>query len=169
MLGTTLSVSAQMKIGYANMEGIMFYMPETKTMETQLQKYSEALAAPLKVKDDFFKSKYQEYQELVQANASQEQLAPLESELQKLQQEIQLAQQEAEAKLIQKEREIQQPMLERLQAAIKKVAEKEGYTYILNSTASGSSILLKGPDENNATTQILTELGINLPNDINGN
>ena len=163
MLGTTLTVSAQMKIGYANMEGIMFYMPETKTLEKTLTDYSEKLAAPLKVKEDYFRLKYQEYQELGQANATAEQLAPIEKELQTLQQEIQQAQADAERKLVQKERELQQPMLDRLQAAIKKVAETGSYTYILNSTASGSSILIHGPDSGNVTQQILDELGVKLP------
>ena len=162
-LGTTLTVSAQMKIGYANMEGIMFYMPETKTMEAALTKYSEELAAPLQVKDDYFKLKYQEYQELLQAQATPEQLAPLEGELQKLQQELQQAQAVAENKLMRKERELQQPRLDRLQKAIQKVAETGGYTYILNSTASGSSILIHGPDSGNVTKQIMDELGLKLP------
>lgn len=163
MLGTTLTVMAQMKVGYANMEGIMYYMPETKTMEAELKKYSDQLAAPLKVKDDYFRLKYEEYQALLQANATAEQIAPLEQELQKLQGELQQAQQQAEAQLVRKERELQQPMLDRLQAAIKKVAEAGNYTYILNSTASGSSILIHGPDSGNVTQAILDELGIKLP------
>jgi outer membrane protein len=162
-LGATLTVSAQMKIGYANMEGIMFYMPETKSMEATLTKYSEELAAPLKVKDDYFKLKYQEYQELAQAQATAEQLGPIEQELQKLQQDLQKAQQGAESKLMQKERELQQPMLDRLQKAIKEVAEEGGYTYILNSTASGASILIHGPDSGNVTKQIMDKLGIKIP------
>ena len=167
MLGTTLTVMAQMKVGYANMEGIMFYMPETKGMEAKLKDFSDKLAAPLKVKDDYFRLKYEEYQALGQANATAEQMAPLEKELQKLQGELQQAQQQAEGRLAQKERELQQPMLERLQAAIKKVAEAGSFTYILNSTASGSSILIHGPDEGNVTQAILDELGIKLPEGTN--
>ncbi len=65
--------------------------------------------------------------------------------------------------MLAKRQELLEPVLEKLQAAIDAVAAEQGYTYILNqSTGSGVSVLLHGPEEADITEALMKKLGIEL-------
>lgn len=163
MLGFTTATHAQLKIGYANLELILAYMPETNTMNQTMQSFDKKLAEQLKLKKDAFDAKMVTYQEKVQGGATQEQVAPLETELQNMQQELLKAQQDAQDKSLQKRQGMLEPILDKLQGTIKKLAEEGNYTYILNSAASGTSIILHGVESANVTKDIMTRMGIPIP------
>jgi Skp family chaperone for outer membrane proteins len=60
--------------------------------------------------------------------------------------------------------ELLEPVLEKLQKAIKKVAEEKGYTFILNTVDSQAlSIVLHGPEDDDITLAVMTALGIEIP------
>ena len=46
--------------------------------------------------------------------------------------------------------------------ALKKIAEEKGYTYILNSSASGSSIVLHGDESDEVSKLLLSRLGVEI-------
>ncbi|TAE46791.1 MAG: OmpH family outer membrane protein [Bacteroidetes bacterium] len=162
ILGT---VSAQnIKIGYANIQAILAYMPETNTMEQQLQTYESKLAESLQIKQRYLQEKYAEYQEKAAAGADEATLKPLEEEIVKLDKETQQAQQVAQDKALAKRQELMAPIVEKLQKEIDAIAKEEGYTYILNAVdGSGISVVLHGPEEHDLTKKILTRLGIAIP------
>ena len=72
-LALVLTGMSQSKIGYTNIELVMAYMPESKSIEQQLQTYQKKLAEKLKVKDDYVKQKYQEHMEKKERGMSPEQ------------------------------------------------------------------------------------------------
>lgn len=160
MLGSSLLAQ---KIGYVNLEAVLAYMPETKTMEDKLKTKSDQLAKSLQVKRDYFQLKYQEASAMAEAGATEEQLQPISQELQKLQGELQQAAAAADQQLGAERQEMLQPILEKLQSAIKSMANEGGYKYIFNSNASGVSIMLHGPDTNDLTKALFTRLGIPIP------
>ncbi len=152
-----------MKIGYANMGVIVSQMPETKSIPIQLEQYTNELAAPLRKKGEYINAKYRTYKKARDSNMHPDELRPLETELQMLQHTLEAEQNRAEAKLVKKEKELQKPLSDKIQAAIKKIAKTGNYTYILNTGLRTSPFLIKGPNETNVTLQILTELGIEIP------
>lgn len=164
------SAFGQVKIGYTNIELILNYMPEMRSVDQGLQTFQKKLAEKLKVKEDYATQKLQEYQELAQANR----LSPAdketrEKELMKLDQELQKEAGEAEFDLMAKRQELMGPVLEKLQKAIDDVAEGEGYTVILNQTTSaGVSTILYGPEEDDVTERVMTKLGIDIPKEEEG-
>ena len=65
---------------------------------------------------------------------------------------------------MQKREELLLPVLEKLQNKIDEVAKSNGFTYILNQTTStGVSTILFGPEENDITEKLMTALGIQIP------
>ncbi len=158
------------KIGYANFELILSYMPEAETIGKNVQAFSNEKAKYLKVKEDYAKIKMQEYQQRAQSGATETDLQPLVQELQKLDQEIKNYAAQAEQELYLKRQRELEPALNRLQAAIKKVADEGNYNFVLNSTDSQArSILVHGPDEANLNLAILKELGVEVNEDDSSN
>ncbi len=155
----------QVKIGYTNIELVLVYMPEAKQMERTLSTYQKKLAEKLRAKESYAKSKLAEYLEKKEKNElSPSEEEAREKELIELDKEIQKESQDAEYDLLAKREELLAPILEKVQNAINKVAKEKGFTYILNqTTSSGVSTILFGPDENDITEALMKELGISIP------
>lgn len=79
------------------------------------------------------------------------------NELLRLEQTIQDARILAEKEFAYLEQELLAPILDKAMEAIKKVAEKRGYDYVID-TASGSTLIT--PDEHNLFEDVLDELGL---------
>ena len=154
---------AQDRIGYLNMELVLSYMPEAKTMAQSLQTYEQQLAKQLKIKQDYGQSKVNDYLQRRESGASESELKALEEEIRKLEQEIQKFAAEAEQKLMAKRQELLAPIMEKMKKAIDEIAERDGYDYILNSVDGSSvSVVLHGPETKDLTKSVLTELGIDI-------
>jgi outer membrane protein len=156
---------AQVRIGYTNIEVILAYMPEAKTVESQLQLFQQKLGEKLKAKEDYAQLKLQEYQECVENNTcSPTERQTREAELTKLDQELRKLAEQSEFDLLAKRQELMEPMLQKLQDAIDATAKEKGYTYILNQTTSGGvSTILYGPEEDEITEAVMKRLGITVP------
>jgi outer membrane protein len=164
MIRTT--ATAQVKIGYTNLEVVLGNMPEAKTMEKSLQTFQEKLAASIKIKDDYVKQKYQEYLDCKERNcfATPAEQEAAEKNLLKLDEEVQKLAQDAEYDIMAKRQALLEPILAKLQTAIDAVALAGGYTYILNQTTSaGVSTILYGPDDADITKALFTKLGLKYP------
>ncbi|MEZ4825281.1 MAG: OmpH family outer membrane protein [Bacteroidia bacterium] len=157
------SMAAQHTIGYVNLEAVLSVMPETKSMNQQLQTYQQKLGQSLQTKDNYFQLKLQEYQEKAQGGATEAELKPLEDELNKLQTELQKLQADSEQKLMQKQQDLMAPILEKLEQFIKEIAAAKKLDYVLNAATNGNSVLLQAPDKDNITKDLLDKLGIKLP------
>lgn len=162
---TSLSAQAQVKIGYTNLEVVLASMPEAKTMEKELQVFQEKLAAKIKIKDDYVKTKYQEYLDKKERGfASPAEQEAAEKELLRLDEEVQKMAQDAEYDIMAKRQALLEPVLNKIQTAIEAVATAGGYTYILNQTTSaGVSTILYGPDEADITKALFGKLGLKYP------
>jgi len=161
---------AQIKIGYTNIELILAYMPETEQMNKDLQIYAGKLDKALKVEEDYFQLKMNEYTSLSKANK----LTPADDEnrqreLMKLDSSLQRKQALQEQQILAMQQELIQPSLDKLQNAINEISKEEGYTYILNqSTSTGVSTILFGPESDNITDKIFKKLGVEVPAALKG-
>lgn len=169
LLFTTLSiqiVSAQTKIGYADAELILSSLPETKGIEVSIQTYQKKLQEKLQIKDSYAKQKLQEYTELQAAGKlpeDEEKLA--QQELQQLDKEIKDYIKEADAKLAAKRAELMQPLVKKVQDNIDEIGKKYNLTCIFNTVNNnGVYTLLHAPKENDLTTLLAIELGIETKN-----
>lgn len=161
MMLISLPLSAQ-KIGYTNLELVLAYLPETKSVGQQIQTYSEQLEKRLGTRKAYFDTKYQEYAELAQSGGTEEQLAPMQQELQKLQAEVQREAAKAEQQLAEKQGQLMQPILDKVEAELKAIAAEKGYTYILNSSASGTSVILHAAEADDISKLLLQRLGVTI-------
>lgn len=168
MSGLGFRAQAQDKIAYADIQLILAYMPETKTMGETLETYGKKLEETIKPKMEYFQQKRIELEEWAKANqsASEQDLNAKikELNLENLQKEVQQASADAEQKLAKKQADLMEPITGKLQGAVKDVAAAGGYTVVINKTdGSGVSIVLHGPEDRDLTKQIMQKLGIKVP------
>ncbi len=162
-LGIVASATAQDKVGFANFELILSYMPETAKIGTDLAALQKQLGDKLQVTQNYAETKVAEYEERRGAGETDEQLGDLIKNLQDLDQEIKKGAADAERAIAIRRQEMLQPVLDKVRAAIDKVAKDGGYTYILNMVdATSMSIILHGPEGNNVTELVLKELGVDM-------
>lgn len=161
---------SQIRIGYTNIELILAYMPETEQMNKDLQTYARKLDKELQVEENYFELKMNEYTSL----SKQNKLSPAEdekrqAELMKLDSTLRKKQAIQEQQLLAMQQELIQPSLDKLQDAINAISKEEGFTYILNqSTSTGVSTILYGPESDNITEKIFAKLGIPFPAELKG-
>ncbi len=155
----------EIKIGYANVDLVVAYMEETKAMQQEIKTFEDKLAENIRIKQEYARTKYGEYQSKVESgNTDEATLKPLEDELKKLDQEIQAATADAQQKALAKRNEKMSPITEKVATALETLANEEGYTLVLNSTdGSGTSIVLYAPEEHNLTEKLATKLGVKFP------
>ena len=159
---------AQDRIGYANLELIFTLLPDSKTVSSQLDAYQKELESGLNTKQAYAQQKLVEAQEAKASGiVSDAKLDEYRQELERLDSEIRQSAVEADQKLMQKRQELMQPVIEKLHSTIETVAQAEGYTHVLNMVdGSGTSILLYGIEQRDLTARILTELGIEIPEEM---
>ena len=163
-LGISAVAEAQLKIGFTNLEIVVAYLPEAQQVQNELQIYEKQITQKLETKRNYFDVKYQEYTEKAQSpDANPATLAPLEQELQRLQQELQKSLEKSEQDLARKQNELMQPIMEKIKTELKALADEKGYTYILNSATSDSSIILHGSESDEITKLLLSRLGVEIP------
>ena len=150
---------APLKIGYTSVEYVLSQMPERKQIESDLKTYSGQLEAQAKSKQTELETKYKAYQ-AGEATMTQVVKDDKQKELQSLQQSLQDFSAKAQQSLQQKQQQLLSPVLDKIQKNIDLVATENGYTYVLNSDAGSSPILLHGPKEGDISDIILKKMGI---------
>ena len=86
--------------------------------------------------------------------------AEKEQELQGLQQSLQKFQQDAEQSIARKQQELYQPLYEKIQGAIDKVAAENGYTHILRMEAL---LYIADEETGDISELVLNKLGVEAP------
>lgn len=122
-----------LKIGYVNKQEVLVVMPEynaaMKTLEDMNLKY---ITEGKKLEEEF-QRKYQEY--AAQADTLDAAIRQYkENELARLQQSIQEFTKSADETLKKKQQELFMPIIAKMDEAIAKVGEQNGFTFILDNT-----------------------------------
>ena len=128
-----VAVSAQ-KFGHVNTQELFSQMPEVNVVRLQMDTVQSQYESQLAMMQEELQKKAQDYQsqEATMAAAVKQ---IRQQELQEMQQRIQLFYQTAEQDIQRKQQELLAPIHEKMSKAIQTVGEKEGYTYIFDSSA----------------------------------
>jgi len=163
LASTAIFAQNSCKCGFIDTEKLLMQMPETKTAKEQMEKETKAMRDQLEVMQVEANNKYQAYVEndkLEAGNAAKWTKIvkqDKETELQSLQQRIQEFQNTAQQSLQQKQGELYEPILKKVDDAIKKVAADGNYmvVYDINKILYVSTTLCT-----DITTAVKTTLGI---------
>ncbi|MBJ6119950.1 OmpH family outer membrane protein [Pontibacter sp. BT310] len=143
-----------LKIGYTNVEYILLQLPESKQIESSLKDHSTQLENQLKGKYADYESKLQAYEKGA-ATMDKTIREDKEKELMNLNTSIQEFQRNAQQSLQQKEKSLVDPVIAKIDKAIKDVAKENGYTYVISNQA-----LLAGPEDGDISPLVLKKLGV---------
>lgn len=143
-----------LKIGYTNVEFILLQLPESKQIESSLKDHSTQLENQLKGKYADYESKLQAYEKGA-ATMDKTIREDKEKELMNLNNSIQEFQRNAQQSLQQKEKSLVDPVIAKIDKAIKDVAKENGYTYVISNQA-----LLAGPEDGDISPLVLKKLGV---------
>ncbi len=161
MLG---NVSAQKyKFGHLDSQGLLVSLPETATAKKTLEAEKKKIETRLLAMQTESQEKYKLYMENEQlAAASPEKWSALEkrdkeAEIQSLQQRMQTFQASAEQELAKKQSELYEPILKKVDDAIKAVAAEGKFTYLFDVNA----VLYFSPTQSiDVTSLVKKKLGI---------
>ena len=131
----TAMAQGNLKIGVFNANEVITLMPEYNTAMNELEKMNLTFQTEVKKLQEEFEKKYQEYV------STAESLEPAirqykETELARLQQSIQEFAANAENNIKKKQQELMMPIINKLQQAIKKVGDENGFTYIIDNSTN---------------------------------
>lgn len=155
-VSTAMVAQTKMKFGHLDSQELLEAMPEKKAADKTLEDFAMQLEKQLEAMSMEWEKKVQDYR-ANQAMMSDIIAQTKAEEIQNLEQRIQAFQQNAQQSLAKKEGEVYQPILDKAKAAIEKVSEEKGYTYVFD-TSAGS--LLYQPESDNIIELVKTELGI---------
>ncbi len=159
-LGLAVNLSAQnVKIGFTNADYVLSLMPESKEVQSQIQAYEKQFSNTIQTKVQDFQQKVATYQQNAPTMTEQVR-ADKELELQGLQQSLQKFQQDAEQSIVRKQQELYSPLYEKIQTAIDKVAEENGYTHVMRAEAL---LFIADEDSGDISDMVLRKLGVEPP------
>lgn len=132
VMGST-SLFAQ-KFGRINTQEIIMGMPETKTMQTDMEAYAKDLQNNVETISVEFNNKLQEFQKNL--NTYSDAVRQLkQKELEDLQTRLRDFQEVAQSDYQKKQNELLAPIIDKAKAAIDKIAEANGYLAIFDTSA----------------------------------
>jgi outer membrane protein len=138
------TMQAQTKIGHISTDLLISLMPETKALNTEIEKLSKTYEAELKGEEAKLEAKLKRYDS--EANSQTDEVNQQRSvEVQKDQQNLYQASQVAKDDITKRRNEILKPILEKAKKAIDEVASEQGFTYVLEAStlivANGTDLL----------------------------
>jgi outer membrane protein len=148
--------NAQQKIGYVNADAIMGALPESKTVQTQIQAVQKQYTDQFTALQSEFNKKAGDFQKN-QATMNDAAKTAAQGELADLQKRAQEFQQTAEQNISTKAQEYMKPLTEKVRTAIQGVAKEKGYTYVFNTA---NTDLLVFPEADNLEAAVKLKLAI---------
>lgn len=126
------SLAAQ-KLGHVNAQEIMTLLPERAQVEADAKAYAQTLDSQFQLMGTEYQTKLAEIQQLPPETPEAVRETKI-TELQGLEQRINEFQVKAQSDMANKEQELLQPLVEKVQNAINKVAESNNFTYIYDNS-----------------------------------
>lgn len=135
---TASSFGQELKFGHINVQKLISELPGKQEADRQLQKEAESLQSQLQVMSQELDQKYTNYMEQ-RDSMSQLVRSTREKEIQDYDQRIQNFNRLAQESLSEKEQELLEPIISKVENAIQEVGEEQGFIYIFD--LSSQSIL----------------------------
>ena len=160
LMATCLSVGAKaqnLKFGHINSQELLQAMPERDSAEAKLTRFTKTLELQLEELQVEFNKQYQDYlQKRDTYTAAIKEMK--EKELTEMQQRAQEFQQVAGQDLQRMQQEVMKPVIDKADAAIKKVGQDNGFIYVFDT--SNGSILYQSDKSIDVMPLVKKELGI---------
>tara|TARA_Y100000766_G_scaffold195957_1_gene168459 strand:+ start:754 stop:1254 length:501 start_codon:yes stop_codon:yes gene_type:complete len=155
-LAVILTTQSQSKFGYLNSNELLAMMPESLSMQEELQTYAKGLESQLTAMQAEYEKKIVEYQqnETTYTDIIKEDKI---SEIESIQQRVVEFQKNAQQSLSEKEAELFIPIREKAMKAIDEVAEEGKFTFIFDS---GSGSFLYAAESENIINLVKSKLGL---------
>ncbi|MDE5972470.1 MAG: OmpH family outer membrane protein [Muribaculaceae bacterium] len=141
------------KIGTVDVDAIFKAMPELAVAEQQFNEFSNAYKAELSRLNEQMDKEYAEFQALADSNPIK---ASRQRSLEDLQMKIQQFYETANRDMENERQRLMQPIHDRIDAAIKSVGTRNGFSVILPQ----ASVSFVGPDVADCTSLVKAELKI---------
>ncbi|WP_445385718.1 OmpH family outer membrane protein [Robiginitalea sp. IMCC44478] len=138
-------MQAQSKVAHINVTELLAQMPEMKAAQAELKKLEETYKADIQSSVTELRNKYTQYNNEASSKTDEENQKRA-IELQGFEKNIGEAQQAAQQELGKKQAELYQPILEKANNAIQKVAAAQGYDYVVDASPGLGLIVAKGKD-----------------------
>lgn len=155
-IGVTGMTLAQSKIAHINTNDLVAAMPEMKAAQAELEKLQKTYEAEIKSMVTEYQNKVKQYQAEAD-NQTEEENTKRAQEVQTIDQSIRQYQGQAQQDLQKKETDLMKPIFEKAKAAIDKVAQAQGFDYVLNSVEGSGVLVANGKD---ILPDVKKELGI---------
>lgn len=150
---------AAQKFGYVNSASVIEAHPKVDSANKVLELYKIELSGGYETKVKAFQARYQFYLEEMQAGKlSKVASGTREAELAKEQQELQTEEQQLQFALLQKREQLLQPILDEVDAVIRKIGQEGKYTMIFDTSAEGG--LLFAVESDDLTDTVKARLGV---------
>ncbi len=155
-LGSMNFAQAQSKVAHIDTQKLIEALPGFQSAQSQIEKLESSYKSQIQ---DMYKELQEKTKKYDAEAKSQTDLINQQrmQEVSDAQQRIVKFQKNAQNQLAQKQQELVQPLLDKVQKAIKKVAEAKGYDYVLNSTPGAGVIVADGY---NLMPDVKKELGV---------
>lgn len=147
------SMQAQGKLAHIDLGAIIKLMPETITMNSELEKLSKTYTDDLRAQKDAIDALTQKYTAEAPSQTDEENTKRAQ-EIQQENYKIELGAQYAEQDINNKGNEMMEPIYMKAQQAIKDVAKELGFDYVIDATG------LLVAEGTNLTIMVKTKLGI---------
>ena len=148
-------VFAQDKIACINTEEVYNAMPETAAAETELSKYSQSISNELRRWEDEYNKKMAEFQQQSDTLVQSIKVRRMQ-ELQDIRERLTTYYEQSQQDFNNKQNELNAPIIQKIQDAIKVVCEENGYTFVLEKRG----LLYVAPNATDATSLVKAKLGI---------
>ena len=150
------SIQSQSKFGYLNSNELLAMMPESLSMQEELQTYAKGLESQLTAMQAEYENKVVEYQqnETTYTDIIKEDKI---REIESIQQRVVEFQKNAQQSLSEKEAELFIPIREKAMKAIDEVAKEGEFTFIFDS---GSGSFLFAAESENIINLVKSKLGL---------
>ena len=156
MLFTGISLNAQ-KLGHVNSQVIMQELPDYESARKDLESFNNDLTKELEMYQKLIMEFAQDYEQN-KNGMSEDTRKRKETDLMERQQNYEKKAYEAEQKLQQKEQELLQAIMIKVNNAVKELAKADGYSYIFELT----TLLHAGGDD--ISDKVRKKLGISTSN-----
>ena len=165
MLMTVVAFGQDFKIGYTNIDAIVFNMPEMTGINSELDTYQKQLGSQVNTKRGEINTKMQALQQMAQdPNAAQIVLQERQNEIIKMEEDLRAFSTQAEQAYANKQNTLINPVYAKVQNAIEEVRKEKGYAMILNAQITGGGgVVLAARDEDNITEAVFAKLGVPTP------
>lgn len=141
----TTGFVANAQMAHINSEELVAMMPETKTMQQQLETLGKNYDTEYKAQTNALQAKLQKYQTEAPTKTNIEN-EKRQQEVAEIQQKLQLYLKSASEELQKKQFDLLKPIIDKAQTAIQDVAKAKGVKYVIDSTPGKGLIVFDGED-----------------------